>query len=92
MKKNLFAVLICLTLLGCEKSTRSVINTLEPARFEIVSSDYATIPSSAENFCLTVLKDTKGTNDLIVVTTPNGGVGLMYIPKPIKHFNLEDIK
>jgi hypothetical protein len=43
----------------------------------------------AANFSTTVLTDTYGTNDILVVDSQNG-LAMMYIPKPVKQ--LEDNK
>jgi len=89
MKKNiLLSILACVALCGCKPTEPTVENTLQPGRFRIKSADYCKIPNVAENFALTVLTDTQGTNDLVVATTPSGGVHMLYIPKPIKQ--LED--
>lgn len=80
------AALVVLLCGGCGSnipSTPTVENTLLPSRFKVMSSDYCKIPNRASNFGLTVLSDTQGTNDLLVITTGNG-VSVTLIPKQSK--------
>lgn len=82
-----FGMLVLFGTAGCDREyvpvhTYASTNT-PPSRFKVVSSDYYNMGYPAENFSTTVLTDTYGTNDILVVDSQNG-LAMMYIPKPVK--------
>jgi hypothetical protein len=89
----LIAALACavFTLTGCDYETVTPKNyastNAPPSRFKVVSSDYYHMGENTPDFTLTVLSDTQGTNDFVVVNSMHG-LAIMYTPKPVKQ--LED--
>lgn len=88
---GMFAIALLCT--GCDRElvpvqTYASTNT-PPSRFKVVSSDYYNMQFPGVNLMATVLMDTHGTNDILVVSSEHG-LTMMYIPKPVKQ--LEDNK
>ena len=82
-----FGMLVLFGTAGCNREYVPVQNYAStnspPSRFKVVSSDYYNMACPGVNIMATVLMDTQGTNDILVMSSEHG-LDMMYIPKPVK--------
>ena len=86
-----FALLLTvMMLLGCSESvpvTDYSTDKSSPSRFKVVSSECYHMNSPLPIMSLTLITDTQGTNEILIVSDGRG-LAMMYVPKPVKQ--LED--
>jgi hypothetical protein len=78
---------LCIGLAGCKYESVPVTdyNTTNaaPSRFKVVSSEYYHMNGLSGNMSVTLLTDTQGTNEILIINNGHG-IAMMYVPKPVK--------